>query len=86
MTKFDEIKHSLLSRKVKDLYPATNAKWLELALYKEVYLAEVTLNNGDVVKYVKATNTFTGNATFFNSENGGKELPLWTTVKPVKLS
>jgi len=83
MTKFNEIKESLLSRKVKDLYPTTNAKWLELALYEEVYLADVTLRSGEVKQYITATNTFTSNATFFNLENGGKELPLWTAVKPV---
>ena len=86
MTKFDEIKENLLSRKVKDLYPTTNAKWLELALYEDIYLVEVTLSNGDVREFIKATNAHTGNATFFNSENGGKELPLWTAVKPVELS
>lgn len=85
MTKFDEIKHSLLSRKVKDLYPTANAKWLELALYEVIYLAEVTLRSGEVKQYIIATNTFTSNATFFNPENGGKELPLWTAVNPVEL-
>jgi len=76
MARFHEIRDNLLARKIRDLYPNTDKGWLELALYKEIHLGDVTLKNGDVQKYIIATNTYTGDRTFFNIENGGKEYPL----------
>jgi len=80
--KTNKIRYDLLSRKVKDVHPKCSPRDGEAAAYKGIYVAAVTMNNGDVFPFITAEDTYSGKSMFFNPETGVREYPLWATARP----
>jgi len=78
-----QIKKVLRLTKIKDVHPDCSQLYRGDDAYKGVCLADVTLESGEVVQYITATDTYSFHLVFFNPKTGKQEYPTGATSRPI---
>jgi len=77
------IKKDIRLKKIKDVHPDCGQVYREDSAYKGVCLADVTLESGEGVQYVTATDNYSFHLVFFNPKTGKQEYPTGATSRPI---
>jgi len=79
-----QIKKVLRLKKIKDVHPDCSQLYRGDDAYKGVCLANVTIETGEVVQYVTATDNYSFHLSFFNPKTGKQEYPTGATSRPIR--